>query len=212
MNVDLDLVQEIIADAVEGHIHILDSWLEERRERYARLVGHGNPYYSAFYAIAEELKPSFSVELGSYQANASAHLAAGNPKGMVITIDIHREDKDAQRMAQEAAARYGNLEYVNGWTWDNHVVFQVGSVAADTPIDLLYIDAWHEYQYAMHEWEIYSKMLSSEALVICDDIFDLEGATTDMVRFWREVSDGYESFLDRACHSNVPMGFFRYLR
>ena len=212
MKVNLETVKDILDQAEAGKIVPDDPWLAERRNSYTRLVGHTNPYYEAFYALAETLQPKMSVELGSYQATAASHLAAGYPKGMVYTVDIHREDKDAQRLSIEAAGRYGNLEYINGWTWDAHVVFQIGAAAADTPIDLLFIDAWHTYEHAMHEWEIYSKMLASEALIICDDIFDAAGATEKMVAFWKELSSGYESFLDGRMHPGIPMGFMHYER
>ena len=67
-------------------------------------------------------------------------------------------------------------------------------------------------QDAMREWEIYSRMLADEALVIGDDIFDSVGATVDMVRFWREISDGCDNFLDISGHIGIPMGYMRFVR
>lgn len=212
MNVDVAQVKAIINRAVARTLIVPDPWLKNRRDDYAHLVGHDNPYYLAFYHLAQELEPKLSVELGTYRGDASAHLAAGYPQGLVLTVDIHREDKDAQQRAIQAASQYENLEYLNGWTWDAHIVFQISSAAADTPIDLLFIDAWHDYQYAIREWEIYQPMLADEALVICDDIVDADGTMTDMTRFWVEISNDYERFLDKGVHSGVPMGFFRYIR
>jgi predicted O-methyltransferase YrrM len=211
VKVDIERIKELIPQAM-AEPDTGDAWLERRYLEDIPIIAHTNPYYKLFYMISQEFQPKFTVELGAYRGTGGAHFAAGNPKGYVYTIDIHREDKVAQAKAREAAGHYGNLEYINGWTWDPAVVFQVGSYAADVPIDILFIDAWHEYQYAMHEWEIYSTMLSSEALVICDDIFDVQGATVDMVQFWEDVSAGYESFLNKKGHIGVPMGFIRYER
>jgi len=215
VKVDLSKIKDIIHLAEDGYFSPNDPWLKARRDSYTALVGHLDPYYEAFYGIAQAFEPAFSVELGAYRANATAHLAAGHPEGLVYTVDIHTvhpNDTEAKELAIEAAGRYHKLEYINGWTWDAHVVFQIGAVAARIPIDLLYIDAGHEYQNAMHEWEIYSKMLAEEALVICDDIFDAAGATVEMVRFWNEISKGYDKFLDRVGHVGIPMGYMRFVR
>lgn len=187
-----------------------DPWLDERFLTDVPLIGHTNPYYRWFYLIAQTYRPEFTVELGSWRATAAAHFAAGNPKGTVITIDIHREDKLAQQMAREADVQYPNLHYVNAWTRDAVPVVK----GWGKPIDILYIDAWHRYDDAMEEWTLYSPLLNSPALVIADDIFDQEGATIEMVRFWKEISAGYESHLEASEHLHkwVPMGVFKYER
>lgn len=212
MKVDLAQVQDIVNATVQAPDPTGDSWLDGRYAEDATWIGHANPYYRVFYRLALRLVPLFVVELGSYWGTAAAHFASGSPSGSVVTIDIHREDKYAQQKARSADAQYPNLRYLNGWTWDSHIVLQVGQEAARTPIDILYIDAWHTYEYAMREWELYSPMLSSEALVICDDIFNAQGATERMVEFWEQISTPYEHFLDKAGHCGVPMGYLRFTR
>lgn len=211
MKVDLDIVKQLIPLAAEEK-PTGDQWLDNRYQEDVPIIGHTNPYYKLFFMIARTLEPKLTVELGSYRATAAAHFASGYLAGAVYTVDIHREDKVAQAKSIEAAGHYSNLEYINGWTWDSHVVFQIGSAAADTPIDLLYIDAWHRYDYAMMEWELYSPMLADEALVICDDIFNAPGATERMVEFWADLTSGRECFLSADLHPGIPMGFMRFLR
>ena len=184
-----------------------DDWLDNRYVEDRNHIGHFNKYYRLFYDISKKFKPRLTVELGSYWATAAAHFASGYPDGEVITIDIHKDDQHAHLKAHEAAAQYENLKFLLGWTWDDHVVQYVASMK---PIDILYIDAWHEYQYAIKEWELYSPMLADTALVICDDIFDMAGATVDMVKFWDELPG--EKFLHTGLHGWVPMGFLRFTR
>lgn len=187
-----------------------DKWLDDRYRMDIPEIGHLNPYYRWFYLIAWTFRPEFTVELGSWRATAAAHFAAGNPLGTVVTIDIHREDKAAQVMAREADARYPNLHYINAWTRD-----AAPAIAAwKKPIDVLYIDAWHRYDDAMEEWQLYSPLLNSPAIVIADDIFDSEHTTVDMVRFWEEISAGYDSWMGASenLHKWVPQGVFRYER
>ena len=78
-------------------------------------------------------------------------------------------------------------------------------------IRVLFIDGWHHYDYAMRDWETYQDMLDPEgALVICDDIQDVEPTLHDMVRFWQDVSRGRENFLVNGI-STYPMGFIKYV-
>jgi predicted O-methyltransferase YrrM len=182
-----------------------NDFLDARYQEQISIIGHTNPYYKLMYLLAKELKPALSVELGSWQATAASHLAIGNPEGKVVTIDIHREDKPAQQRCYEAVAYCGNLTYINGWSWD--VVDQVK--ALNQPIDILYIDAWHDIQYTTKEWDLYSPLLNSPALVIGDDItadFNFEG-----MREWWDKLPG-EKILDPRLHPGIPFGLLKFVR
>jgi predicted O-methyltransferase YrrM len=213
MKFDLDRVEQLVDEAMTEP-PTWDAWLNDRYMDDVGIVGHTNPYYKLFYLVAQEFKPKFSVELGTYRAVTAGHIAAGNPDGIVYTIDVHRDaaDKVHQQCAINMDAHYSNVSYLNGWTWDEHIVFQVAAAAAVHPIDILFIDAWHWYEYAMREWNLYRPMLADEALVVCDDIGDNPGSTIEMERFWDEVRSDYENFRNVGLHSWVPMGFVRYIR
>lgn len=213
MKVDIKRVEDLVLEALTEPA-TWDPWLDDRYMDDMDIVGHTNPYYKLFYLLALEFKPQFSVELGTYRAVAAGHLAAGNPHGTVYTIDWHRDagDKKHQVFAIGMDAHYGNVRYINGCSWSPDVVQQVAVKASKTPIDFLFIDAWHWYVHAMREWELYSPLLADEALVVCDDISDNPGSTVDMVRFWEEVSSGYERFTNTNLHIAVRMGFFRFVR
>ncbi|MGH7274878.1 MAG: CmcI family methyltransferase [Nitrospiria bacterium] len=194
-----ELVEQCLLEQPTGN-----AWLDARYEEQIGIIGHTNPYYRLFWLIGQALKPGLVVELGSWQATAAAHFALASPAGRVVTIDIHREDKLAQQRAIEAAGYIPNLTYLNMWSWD-----AVDKIKAlNQEINILFIDAWHDYKYAMQEWELYSPLLSNPALVICDDItaaYNFEG----MLRFWDELPG--EKFLDSRIHPGVPMGFLKYV-
>lgn len=199
-------IQDMSREAVR-HPYTGDVYLDDALKDYANLVGHDNPYYKLFWMLSREYQPDNVVELGSYRGNGAASFASGGIMSVVATIDIHREDKDAQSRCKTMADHYHNLFYINAWTWD--AVPQVQR--SFSPINVLYIDAWHEYEYATREWKLYRPLLADEALVICDDIFDADGATVDMERFWSEL-EGEWKFLDTDVHSGIPMGFMRWVR
>jgi len=184
-----------------------NAWLDARYQEQVLIIGHTNPYYRLFFTLAQTLKPEFVVELGSWQATAAAHFALGNPDSTVITIDIHRDDKDAQRRSIEAADYIPNLTYLNAWTFEAIDTVKLVSKLIDKPINILYIDAWHEYEYVKREWDLYSPLLSSPALVICDDITTAHNFG-GMIQFWEELPG--EKFLNYDVHRPIPMGFLRY--
>ena len=184
-----------------------NTWLDARYQEQVSIVGHTQPYYRLFYQLAQILKPDFVVELGSWQATAAAHFALGNPEATVITIDIHKDDKDAQRRAIEAADYIPNLTYINSWTWDALNITWVMEFF-NKKIDILFIDAWHDYEYVKREWDLYSPLLSSPALVICDDITTAHNFD-GMIKFWEELPG--EKFLSHDVHRPIPMGFLRYV-
>lgn len=163
------------------------------------------PYYKLFYLISQTYKPNFVVELGSYQGTAAAHFAAGNPMGDVITIDIHREDKEAQKRVLEAEEHFPNLTYLNMWTWE--AVPLISSL--EKKIDILFIDAWHDYEHCKTDWDCFAPFLNDGALIILDDVLDNAGTFEGMEKFWEEVP--YEKFLDTRLHRNIPMGFVNYV-
>jgi predicted O-methyltransferase YrrM len=200
----LDHIQELIEQSLLEQ-PTGNAFLDARYEEQISIIGHTNPYYRLFYLIAQSLKPAFVVELGSWQGTAAAHFALGWPASRVVTIDIHREDKEAQQRCYEAQAYCGNLTYINAWSWD--AIEEVKQPGQE--INIIYIDAWHDYKYAMKEWELYSPLLSSPALVIADDItadFNFEG----MREFWEELPG--EKILDARIHPNIPMGFLKWIR
>ena len=202
----LKQLQETIDSVLTGDTVIDDIYFQMLMRESQDIVGHPQPYYSVFCALAYDLHPTFVVELGSWRGFAAAGFALGHSKARVVTIDIHREDKIAQQRCIQIAKDIPNMTYINAWTWD--AVTDVEAIGY--PIDILFIDAWHEYQYAKKEWDLYSPLLADNALVICDDVFDSVGTTELMEKFWNELPG--KKFLNSAIHPGVPMGFCHFTR
>jgi len=195
------LVDESLNEVPTGN-----PWLDQRYDEQVGIIGHTNPYYRLFYRMAQQLKPEFVVELGSWRGDASAHFALGNPDATVIAVDIHKDsDFAGMTKLQEAVNLLPNMTWIQAWSWDAVETVKL----LDTRIDILFIDAWHDYKYAKLEWDLYSPLLADVALVICDDItagYNFEG----MGKFWDELPGN--KFLDNRVHIGVPMGFIKYER
>ena len=211
MKFTLDDVRRVIGRALEDE-PTGDPFLDARYDETTAQRGEPLYYYRFFYLFAMEFKPRFSVELGAWQATCAAHMAGGNPDGVVVTIDHHTDPGDEAHRARalEAAQRYPNLFYLQGWTWD-----MVGEVRAfGKRVEVLFIDSWHQHDKVTRDWQDYSPLLSSPALVVADDILEKDGPViAGMQRFWDGLPG--EKFLDRRLHpcgpSCYPMGFLKHV-
>jgi predicted O-methyltransferase YrrM len=179
-----------------------NAWLDARYNEQIGIVGHTQPYYRLFYLIAQTLKPRLTVELGCWRGDSSAHFAVGNPEGQVVCVDIHK-DSDHAGLASlnEAVAHLPNMSFLQMWSWDAVEPIK----ALNQPISILFIDAWHDYKYAKLEWDLYSPLLDSPALVICDDItagYNFDG----MLKFWDELPEP-KYLSTEGLHKEIPMGF-----
>jgi predicted O-methyltransferase YrrM len=162
-----------------------DKFLDQRYDWQKNENGVEWPYYRFFYHLSKMLQPDIVLELGTYQATAAAHFAAGYEWSTVITVDHHTDpgDDNNQLRVLEAAEEYSNLVYFQGWSTSKLAAEQKGKHfrgdVADVyqrvvdrtlyygkKIDILFVDSWHCYEYAMDDFETYKSLLSSPALVI----------------------------------------------
>ncbi len=209
-----------------------NAFLDGRYDWQKNENGEEWPYYRFFYHLAKWLQPEIVLELGSYQGTAAAHFAGGYAGAKVITVDHHTDPGDEfnKRRMLHCCAEFLNIEYLQGWSTHELAESNEGKHALgdaptaypdiieltlkqDKKIDILFIDSWHKYEYAIVDYHIYSQFLSKGALVICDDITDGEGddlPISGMIRFWDEMPE--PKFLNDNLHgnSNTMMGFIKY--
>ena len=200
------------------------SFIDNRYQDHIDIYGETTPYYRLFFHLAQQLEPQLTVELGGYEGTAAAHFAGGYVGNIVLTIDHHTDPGDDLNRVKmgEAESEYPNLTYIQGWTRQDLAESQRGKHGLgnatsayldveyyvsriEAGIDILFIDSWHTYKEGMADWIAYEPLLSDLALVICDDISDLE-----MLKFYNELPG--EKFLENRMHVGVPMGFMRYER
>lgn len=207
MKFSLDEVQAIVESGNETPTG--DPFLDTRYEAHRAKFGHPNLYWRTFYRLCEFLHPSFCVELGAWQGTCAAHMAPHS--GIVATIDHHTDpgDDENRRLTLEVSSRYSQVLYLQGWTWDKvHEVRELG-----IPIDLLFVDSWHQYEYAILDWSLFSPLLADEALVVCDDLLPTDGPViAGMQKFWNEISNGRQAFVSKVPHAGFPMGFIQWTR
>lgn len=132
-------------------------------------------YYRFFYEFARAFRPRTIFEIGTCEGLSAAHLAAGNPDGTVITLDIKPEAKrlaDALLIPNLVSIVCHSVEAPNRLKWV-------------PPIDLLFVDGNHAFDDAYGEYVAYRPFVRDGGLIFFDDI----SINDDMQRLWNAVSD-----------------------
>lgn len=131
------------------------------------------PYYKFLYLMMATGRFKVAVELGSFMGVGALHLALGNPRAMVHTID-----RDPTTWAVDLRAyAISNIRTLKGETGD-----LVGPAWIPGPVDLLFVDADHSYAAVRADYHRWLPYMAPGGVVLFDDRH-WEGDT----RFWDEL-------------------------
>jgi len=137
-----------------------------------------SPYYRFFRALASNLHPGLSVELGVCGGGGSFHLAVGWPDGVVVGIE-NGKPTPQQR---------DNWHFIESFC-PNFKLWEIDSVLAAPLVsaeygatNILFIDTTHTYDQTMAEWNAWEPWLATSAVVMLDDLFrpGMEDAWSDI--------------------------------
>ncbi len=132
-------------------------------------------YYRYFYEFARTLKPAVTFEIGTCEGKSAAHFAAGNPEGLVITLDVRAMSKSAMEAMH----------------LPNVVPLLCDSLEAPQrlrylpTIDLLFIDGDHRLEQAYAEYTAYRPFVRDGGLIFFDDIAINDG----MRHLWDSIAE-----------------------
>jgi predicted O-methyltransferase YrrM len=120
----------------------------------------GSLYYRFFFHLVERFGPLDCIEIGTYLASATAHLAYRNA-GRVVSLDI-----DPQRTA-DAGALCAKLDLTFSLlTGDSLDLVKT----IDGTFDLCFLDGEHELRQTYAEYLAYRDLVRDGGLVFFDDI------------------------------------------
>lgn len=149
----------------------------------------------AMYAFMNELikivQPKHMVELGNREGLGviSCYEAFRKlPDAMLTTVDIVND----LRFVPEHIKSNKQVNFIFGDVLDGNVLNQVKEHGA---IDILYLDTIHTAEQFEAEWNLYKPLLSSNAIVLVDDIY----YETKHV-FWEKIE--CEKFVDMKLHAS----------
>ncbi len=167
-----------IEELVKIAQYLVEGVDDDRHPRLWGMPSANDPqslYYRFLRQLARVMKPKFSVEIGTYVATASAHMADGYPDGKVMTID---NDQNAKNNAD----RLGIPNLI--------AVHDTSAIAAKLlplmpPIDILFIDGNHTFNNCYGEYVIYRPFVRDGGVILFDDI-DL---CKEMEVAWKYIPD-----------------------
>jgi len=135
-----------------------------------------SPYYRFFRLLAQEFRPSLSVELGVCGGGGGFHLALGNPEGNVIGVDLTKvEYEEHIRYIEEHCDNYFFLE-------KDSVLASLEIFEHFGAIDILFIDTIHTYERTLIEFNAFRPYMSDKYVICLDDLL-----RPGMEEAWKEL-------------------------
>jgi cephalosporin hydroxylase len=195
-----NLIKEAQTIKTSGHSFLDQRWQFEGANidgKGPRNKDYRRQYYRFNQLLTKTYKPELVVELGIDEGDSVAHFASGNPTTQVIGVDVHKDWEYPATRCKQIETFFPNFKYMRGWTWEmvKHVK------ALNKPIDILFIDSWHEPDYLIRDWNDYHKLCKKGSLIMVDDFFDHR-----LVKVFEQFPG--EKFIDRSLNSEI--GFMIY--
>jgi tRNA G46 methylase TrmB len=137
-------------------------------------------YYRLLFELVKRYKPEYVLEIGIDKGGSTLTLAAANPGGSVVSVDI---DKPSCDNARKIAADHGltNLLVIQDDSLKH--VTRLGEIGRKA--DLLFIDGWHDFNHSYQEYEQYRKFMKDGGIILFDDIHE----SRQMDVMWQYIID-----------------------
>lgn len=121
------------------------------------------------FALARSFQPEVIVDCGSYRGLSAAWMARAcqqNNKGLVYCIDNFSLTDHTARYGDAKAHFWSNLKECGVDQWVRLIEGDLFEVEWPEKVDMAYIDSWHSFLAARHDFE---KASERGAKVICLD-------------------------------------------
>jgi predicted O-methyltransferase YrrM len=188
-----ELIEKAKSLTNSGHRFLDDRWnsegLDNRNKHYRRT------YYRFCMELVRKVNPKIIVELGIDEGDCSGHFAFGSPNAEVYGVDVHKDGEAPSLRCRMVEQQFPNFKYLRGWTWD-----KLNDIKAlNRPIDILYIDSWHEYDYFARDWNDYVPLIAKNAIVLVDDLH-----LGEIINAFNLIPG--DKYIDSTMNSAVPFG------
>lgn len=121
----------------------------------------GSEYYRFLWELGKRWKPERVLEIGIDKGASTLTLAASNPQGTVVSMDINPGACENAR----AIARHHEIQNLGILHQDSLKV-----VAFERPFDLGFLDSWHSFDQVYREYVLYRPFMKEGAIILFDDI------------------------------------------
>jgi predicted O-methyltransferase YrrM len=138
---------------------------------------HPYPYYFFLAGIAHSQRCRRVLEIGTHMGGSilSIRKGVGEAAERIVTID-------PTDLSDPVLASYSEINKIQGNATDPAVISQVIELFGGNPIDLLYIDAFHDYEHTIQHYGIFVSLLRPR-VVVMDDIF----LNSSMRKMWLDI-------------------------
>jgi predicted O-methyltransferase YrrM len=144
---------------------------------FTRAASVTAPFGAFLRRLVTAQRPDAALELGTASGISAAYIAAGMPRRFV-TLE---GDPAAAAVARELLARLGLRAEVRLGLFSDTLQDALEALA---PVGFVYIDGHHLEEQTLEEWAQIREHLTSDAMVVWDDIDWSDG----MKRVWRRVA------------------------
>ena len=137
-------------------------------------------------------KPKRVLEIGTYHGGTLYHwLQNTRPGGVVVTVDDYASGIDNRALYKDWCPPRVGVVTIEG---DSNSDETAKTVEQFGPFDWVWIDAAHEYAAVKRDWELYSAMCASHAIVCFHDILPPSQAfpTYGVNVLWAELKERHD--------------------
>jgi predicted O-methyltransferase YrrM len=136
------------------------------------------------YEAAEKINPHVIVEIGVYTGGNFKILSTllKDPNDLIIGVDIEERKWNWDRKEIPVQWRYiiGDSTTVTTYRW-------VKDNLQNRPIDLLYIDGSHDYDYIMLDYFLYGNLVREGGMIVFHDLNMGHENDRSVKGFWEDL-------------------------
>ena len=153
----------------------------EHLRKLFKEIGHTDiRSYAFLYHIVNQVQPKNVLELGTGHGTSAIVSALAMDEGMVYSIDNHMDNAGCLGIPLENIQACGvedKVHLIVGSSFEVDKIFE----SIESPVELIFMDASHNYIGLMKEYKSFSKILPKQHVIIIDDLFAQD--TLDFLRW-----------------------------
>lgn len=162
-----------------------------RTKRYYEMTG----YYPLLAGLARKIGAKKVLDVGTHFGGSAMAMQRGmDADGLAVTIDV-------TFLNNVILSKIPNIRRVCGSSLDPEKIAEISDILDGGPIDVLYIDTFHDYPNLMANIEAYLPL--NPAFIVMDDI----SINDSMKEAWRDLCARYAAVdVTDLCKRNCGFG------
>jgi cephalosporin hydroxylase len=135
------------------------------------------PYYFFLAGLAASQQCRRALEIGTHMGGSTLAIRKGMGDGLERFVTLDTTD-----LSDPLLAHYPEIEKLQGSAGDPAIISRIVEMFNGNNIDILYIDAFHDYEHTISHYGIFSILLRPK-ITVFDDIF----LNLSMKRMWFDI-------------------------